>query len=112
MNLFLGDYSSGKNIDRELFIYETADNPDSALYQLRDYFEHIWNLKDSKDYRCKKTTEKVTECIQALDRQYASLPKQYPEIKSSWDWEALTMETNKVSLLSNPIEANNKEPWN
>lgn len=111
MNLFLGDYSSGKNIDRELFIYETSDSPDSALYQVRDYFEHVWSLKDSKDYRCKKVTEKVNECIRALNRQYASLPKQYPEITSPWDWEALTMETNKVSLLSNPIEACNKEPW-
>ena len=28
-----------------------------------------------------------------------------------WDWEGLTMETNKVSLLYNPIRTENKEPW-
>ena len=29
----------------------------------------------------------------------------------TWDYEALTLQTNKVSLLSNPIKSENKEPW-
>ena len=41
-NLFLGDYSSSKNIDRELFVYETAAAEDSSLLQVRDYFEAVW----------------------------------------------------------------------
>ena len=56
-NLFLGNYSKAKNIDREIFVYETQDQKDSSLYQLRSYFEQIWDLKDSKDFICKKLTE-------------------------------------------------------
>ena len=48
-NLFLGDYSKSKNIDREIFVYETEDNKASSLYQLRAYFEKIWALKDSRE---------------------------------------------------------------
>ena len=40
-NLFLGDYTSAQNIDRELFVYETTKNGNSSLYQLRTYFEII-----------------------------------------------------------------------
>ena len=40
-NLFLGDYSKSKNIDRELFVYETAENDSSSIRQLTDYFESV-----------------------------------------------------------------------
>ncbi len=79
-NLFLGDYSSSKNIDRELFVYETQDSADSSLYELLDYFEHIWNLKESHDYTCRKKTDKINDCLLELEKQYASLRDQYPEM--------------------------------
>lgn len=40
-NLFLGDYSKSKNIDRELFVYETAKRDSASIYQLTDYFESV-----------------------------------------------------------------------
>lgn len=110
-NLFLGDYSSSKNIDRELFVYETTDSPDSSLYQLLEYFEELWQLKECSEYTCPKMTEEINASISELEKHYLSLLEQYPEITKEWDWEALTMETNKVSLLYNPMEAENKEPW-
>lgn len=57
-NLFLGDYSRSKNIDRELFVYETAENDSSSIRQLTDYFESVWALSDSKEYTCKKMTKR------------------------------------------------------
>lgn len=107
-NLFLGDYSSSKNIDRELFIYETIDCPDSSLSQLLDYFEQIWRLEDNKDYLCHNITAEVTDCMRKLEKHYDELTEQYPEILEDWDWESLTMETRKISLLSNPFQAENK----
>ncbi len=56
-NLFLGDYTSAQNIDRELFVYETTKNGNSSLYQLRTYFEKIWAQKDNKTFTCKKMTD-------------------------------------------------------
>lgn len=111
MNLFLGDYSSTKNIDRELFVYETTDAEDTSLYQLADYFEQVWALSDSKDYVCRKKTSKIETLIRELHTHYDTLSAAFPSLHQTWDWEALTMETHRISLLSNPIQAENKEPW-
>lgn len=110
-NLFLGDYSRSKNIDRELFVYETAENDSSSIRQLTDYFESVWALSDSKEYTCKKMTKKIQSCKAKLENRYTSLKEKYPDAYSTWDYEALTLQTNKVSLLSNPIKSENKEPW-
>lgn len=110
-NLFLGDYSSKKNIDRELFVYETQASSGSSIYQLKDYFEHVWTSQDSKNYTCRKMTDKVKDCITQLEKQYLDLQTQYPQAYETWNWESLTKETQKVSLLSNPVNAGNKEPW-
>ena len=110
-NLFLGDYSSSKNIDRELFIYETEDSPNSSLYQLMDYFEQVWELDENRDYTCTDLTEEIKDCTAKLQERYKTLREKYPEMTKEWDWEGLTMETNKVSLLYNPIQTENKEPW-
>ena len=110
-NLFLGDYSSKKNIDRELFVYETQASSGSSIYQLKDYFEHVWASPDSKNYTCRKMTDKVKNCITQLEKQYLDLQTQYPQAYEAWNWESLTKETQKVSLLSNPVNAGNKEPW-
>lgn len=111
MNLFLGNYSKARNLDQELFVYETADNSDSSLYQLKSYFQEIWNLPDSKDYHCQISTKKISEHVQKLESRYEKLKDLYPEAFTPWDWTEKTMVTNKVSLLYNPIETENKEPW-
>lgn len=111
MNLFLGDYSSSKNIDRELFVYETTESNDSSLHQLRNYFESIWTLKDSKDYICKRETKEVQDAYISLEKRYEKVTSLYPEVSENWNFTELTMATNKISLLSNPIEAENKVPY-
>lgn len=109
-NLFLGDYSSSKNIDRELFLYNTRETNTDSLSQLRSYFESVWALPDSKDYLCKKETSDVIKAKTALENRYAYLRKTYKQAYTKWNLEELTMPTNKVTLLSNPIETENKEP--
>lgn len=111
MNLFLGDYSSSKNIDRELFVYETAHNPEASLFQVKTYFENIWALSDSKDFVCKKKTEKISDAEKQLKKRFGKLQELYPEAYTSWKYEERTFETNKISLLCNPLESENKEPW-
>ena len=110
-NLFLGDYSRSKNIDRELLVYAPAEHDSSSIRQLTDYFESVWALSDSKEYTCKKMTKKIQSCKAKLENRYTSLKEKYPDAYSTWDYEALTLQTNKVSLLSNPIKSENKEPW-
>ena len=74
------------------------------------YFERVWELSDSKEYRCKKKTDRVQNSLKELEERYPKLEALYPDILKTWDWEARTVETAKVTLLSNPIEAKNKEP--
>ena len=56
-------------------------------------------------------TKKIQSCKAKLENRYTSLKEKYPDAYSTWDYEALTLQTNKVSLLSNPIKSENKEPW-
>lgn len=49
-DLFLGDYSEVKNIDRDLLVYQNEPSSDSSMGQLRRYFDQIWSLKDCADY--------------------------------------------------------------
>lgn len=111
MNLFLGDYSSQKNMDRELFVYET-ETPDenASISQLKRYFETVWALPDSREYICRKETSQVEQAERELKERYEYLRETYQKAYTDWDYTALTMETNKISLLSNPVETENKEP--
>ena len=108
-NLFLGDYGKHQNIDKEIFIY-AKEGESASLKQLKAYFERVWELSDSKEYRCKKKTDRVQNSLKELEERYPKLEALYPDILKTWDWEARTVETAKVTLLSNPIEAKNKEP--
>ena len=111
MNLFLGEYMEEKNIDRELFVYETQENKNASIHQLKDYFNSVWNLSDSKQYTCEKINKKIEESMHQLEERYKKLQKQYPDAYKKWNYEQKTIETDKITLLSNPIEAENKEPY-
>ena len=79
MNLFLGDYSSSKNIDRELLIYEPDVDGDSSVNQLLAYFDTVWNRPESKEYLCKDRTKEVKECAEELKKRREQLMELYPE---------------------------------
>lgn len=109
-NLFLGDYPGHKNIDRELFIYEKEHSQDSSLVQLKDYFERIWALEESKAFECGKKTKKIEKAYAQLSSRWQHIRETYPEGFTQPDWEEKTFAVNKVTLLTNPMEAQNKAP--
>lgn len=111
MDLFLGEYSDVRNEDRELFVYETEQSNSESLHQLQSYFEAVWEVPDSKPFLCKKKTDKIKECLLDLTQRYETLKTAYPSMLEDWDWRSVTMETNKIALLTNPVEAENKEPY-
>ena len=84
-NLFLGDYSSSKNIDRELFVYEATSAEDSSLLQVLDYFENVWKSPDSQNYTCSRKTEKISACAVELENRYKKLQELYPESYETWN---------------------------
>ncbi len=93
-NLFLGDYGKHQNIDKEIFIY-AKEGESASLKQLKAYFERVWELSDSKEYRCKKKTDRVQNSLKELEERYPKLEALYPDILKTWDWEERTVETAK-----------------
>lgn len=101
-NQFLGNYDSRKNVDNDLLVCSDGGEG-SSLAQLRGYFERIWALPDCRDFSPGKETKRVSEARLEL-QSLASEPT------AVYDWEAITLPTRKISLLSNPVEAENKAP--
>lgn len=103
-NLFLGNYASSYNQDRDILVYETTPGRGNSYQQLQDYFEQIWKLPYCENYRKKKIH------TQNLEKHYGELKKKYPQAFIRTDWEKETIETNGIELCVNPMEAENKEP--
>ena len=105
--LFLGHSGRRQNIDRELLIFETdpaAEN--TALSQLQSYFARIWDDPDSRPAYRRPDSDGADD----LRERAAELPTRWPEAYTDFDLAAATMETNRVTLLSNPPQAVNKQP--
>ena len=56
----------------------------------------------------KMTVEKIRSSEKIINKE---LQKKLSCRIRKTNWEELTFETNKITLLSNPIESENKEPW-
>ncbi len=109
-DLFLGDYSQKPNIDRELLVYRKEQSENDSFCQLNAYFDQVWELACSREYVCGEETEKIKEAADRLEERYEQLTDRWPQIRTEPDWETLTMETEKITLLSNPVEPKNKAP--
>lgn len=107
-NLFLGDFQEDKNIDRDILVYSPVPDSRSSLSQVRDYFHKIWNLPCTEPLSEKKGT--LQEGLHILQEQYEKLLSTYPEVFTATDWEKETRPTGGITLLTNPIEPENKEP--
>ena len=76
-----------------------------SLNSLKAYFEEIWNHKDSKIYK-KRNSKNNDELIQHYEQLKTKLPEAFEKI----DYYNLTVETNHISLINNPINTSNKTP--
>lgn len=107
-NLSLGEYQEKRDLDRDVLVYHADPGQSGSLQQLKDYFEEIWNLPETKSFR--PGNEPDEKMLSLLRNRYAQLRIDYPEAFEICDWEAVTMETEGITLLSNPIQAKNKQP--
>ena len=103
-NLFLGEYGGRQNIDRELLVYD--EDGDGSAASLRAYFEAMWEQDCCKELAKKPRTDGK----KALLKRYEELERLYPDAFESVDMESCTIPAAKVSLLTNPQGAVNKEP--
>ena len=108
-DLFLGEYEGRKNADRDILVYEAEDSDDSSLSKLRSYFEEMWQ-SDFCVAQKVQGGKKTSAAISALDERYETLKTSFPEAFIDVVWTHCTMEVQSVQLLTNPINAGNKDP--
>lgn len=109
-NLFMGDYGKHHNKDCELLVYETGENRQTSLAQVRSYHQELLSLKDVVAYQPQKTNNKIKQAEKELRQRREYLKQKYPEVYQDYDWLSKTVSTNKVTLLNTPLEAKNKRP--
>lgn len=109
MELFLGSYSEEQNIDGDLFVLGTAETS-TSLTELKAYFAEVWTLPESKEYRCRRVTEKISRAGSELTAHREELRGRYPQAYAPVDWQAQTMAAESIGLLANPTGAVNKAP--
>ena len=99
-NYFLGDFPGHKNFDRDVLVVCDEPQKDNSVNQLWNYFETIWEQEDCRYFH---NSKKLAEGYQ----QYFEVNK---EKICDTDYADETFETEKITLLSNPIHTQAKEP--
>lgn len=115
---FLDQEIAGEIVyDRDVVIINTDmdKNSDSVINQMSSYFDLIWNHKFSRYPRIKSVKyqkRKGKEKREQLTAYIQKISNKYPEyFELDIDWLALSVPTKKMTLIHNPIQRLNKEPW-
>ena len=112
-NYFLGDQKGYKNHDRDVLVYNTG-GVESSVYELKEYFENIWQLEMCESWN-EYIISGVLPSVEAAENDLQEVYKDMKEIHWDWfekpDYEIMTVETDKITLLSNPTDLYMKEPW-
>ena len=127
-DIFLGDKTTGINVDRDILVYDTTKGKGESLQELEAYFGQIWNedCVKLKGGRKKNSSEisvseevadevqdklsKYEKQCQSLETRYAALKEKYPDIEAYSFWEKDTIPANKITLVNNGTHAGPKTP--
>lgn len=133
-DIFLGEYTTDINVDRDILVYDTSKGQGDSLVELEAYFAKIWNescvtrkhrVKQQKanatistnDISSPKETTtadknslKYADAYRSLETRYTSLKEKYKDIETYDNWEADTIPANKITLLDNGTPNSAKTP--
>lgn len=127
-DIFLGDKTTGINVDRDILVYDTTKGKGESLQELELYFQQIWNedcvkikggrKKNSSEISvAEEVADEVQENLskyekqyQSLESRYAALTEKYPDIETYNSWERDTIPANKITLVNNGTHAGPKTP--
>ena len=103
---FLKNRENGSmGLDREILIYNTGNEADSAVGQVKAYFQTVWNLDVCKTKFNNWSKEKRAMEIERLVKHEKQLKV------SVFDHKKQTVPTKKVTLVTNPTHIYGKEPY-
>ena len=127
-DIFLGDKTTGINMDRDILVYDITKGQGESLQELEAYFGQIWNedCVKLKGGRKKNSSEisvseeaademqdnlsKYEKQYQSLETRYAALKEKYPDIEAYSFWEKDTIPANKITLINNGTQDGPKAP--
>jgi cardiolipin synthase C len=114
---FIQEGKKAPTNDRDVLLINTNENhPEaSVLYQMNNYFDEAWNHTYSK-YPLKtlsdRQTQKAVRTIKRLENNLHKLEKNEKDLfKKTYAWDEMSLPTKKVTLIRNPLQRYNKEPW-
>jgi len=112
-NYFLGDFPGHKNFDRDVLVVCDEPQKDNSVNQLWNYFETIWEQEDCRYFHNSKKLadrQSVKKAVLELQEGYQQYFEVNKEKICDTDYADETFETEKITLLSNPIHTQAKEP--
>ena len=112
-NYFLGDFPGHKNFDRDVLVVCDEPQKDNSVNQLWNYFETIWEQEDCRYFHNSKKLadrQSVKKAVLELQEGYQQYFDDNKERLCDTDYADETFETEKITLLSNPIHTRAKEP--
>lgn len=105
-DISIGEYNENANVDRDVLVYEETFGEDASIFQLKQYFEEVWALSCNKTL----TGHAKDSAEEELAARYTQLRADLPQAFEETDWLAATIPANFVTLISNPVSNQNKEP--
>lgn len=110
------DYEGERAYDRDVLVYHANDDSrSSVITDLSVYFNEVYDspyAKQSMDTLSKKEQLRGREKEQQLHTYITEERQQrHHRFRQQIDWKEITLETNKITLIRNPIHRFNKEPW-
>lgn len=109
-DIFLGEREKGMNEDRDILVYETIPGKGESFQQLRNYFYEIWNESCVEPYAAHVRDKVLEEEKVKLKKKYCELKEKYADIGMYEQWEEVTWEANKITLLTNGTKPQNRQP--
>ncbi len=102
--------------DRDVLILNTNTNYDSSVIkEMSDYFTEVWNHKYSiypSTQLTKSQYDKAKDYEKYLNENLKKLEEIIPDkFNNDINWLEQTLPTNKITLIHNPLDRLNKEPW-
>lgn len=102
--------------DRDVLIYNEnkGESTDSAVGDMKVYYEKIWNHEYSKpSLKRLKTKQELKGKIfkEDLRNRYVDFKREYAEDTKEIDWHENTIATDGVRFVHNPLGKVNNEPW-
>ncbi len=111
---FLEDYPKRLQVrDRDVFVYRKDNNLNSSVDEFIDYFEKLWNSEYSVKPGKRMNEKKINKANVMKDKllhSYKIESEENRDLSEKIDYEEMSFATNKISIVSNPINRLNKYP--